>query len=264
MKKIAAFLLTLSLVLSLLVPRPAEAKTVRKRFTMRVRELKRLTIKNAKKRVAWKTLSGKNKIRLYKGEKKSVFILAKKKGTVRLQAKTGKKKIVYKITIKEALPETEKTPTPTSTPAATPAATPEPTLAPQVTITEQVANYEKEVLRLVNVERSKENLQALNLHSKLSQATAIRANELVESFSHTRPSGERCFTVFKEVGIASYYACGENIAAGQKTPEQVVSGWMSSPGHRANILSAKYRYMGIGYVETTTGMKRYWAQMFMS
>lgn len=131
-------------------------------------------------------------------------------------------------------------------------------------LNEQAANYEKEVLRLVNVERSKENLQALNLHSKLSQATAIRANELVESFSHTRPSGERCFTVFKEVGIASYYACGENIAAGQKTPEQVVSGWMSSPGHRANILSAKYRYMGIGYVETTTGMKRYWAQMFMS
>ena len=254
MKKIAALLLTLSLVLSVLVPGSAEAKTVQKRFTMRVRELKRLTIKNAKKRVAWKTLSGKNKIRIYKGEKKSVFILAKKK------AKTGKKKIVYKITIKEALQETEETPAPTSTPAATP----EPTLAPQVTITEQAANYEKEVLRLVNVERSKENLQALNLHSKLSQATAIRANELVESFSHTRPSGERCFTVFKEVGIASYYACGENIAAGQKTPEQVVSGWMSSPGHRANILSAKYRYMGIGYVETTTGMKRYWAQMFMS
>lgn len=250
MKKIAALLLTLSLVLSILVPEPAEAKTVQKRFTMRVRELKRLTIKNAKKRVAWKTLSGKNKIRLYKGEKKSVFILAKKKGTVRLQAKTGKKKIVYKITIKEALQKTEETPAPT--------------IAPQVTITEQAANYEKEVLRLVNVERSKENLQALNLHSKLSQATAIRANELVESFSHTRPSGERCFTVFKEVGIASYYACGENIAAGQKTPEQVVSGWMNSPGHRANILSAKYRYMGIGYVETTTGMKRYWAQMFMS
>jgi len=95
MKKIAALLLTLSLVLSILVPEPAEAKTVQKRFTMRVRELKRLTIKNAKKRVAWKTLSGKNKIRLYKGEKKSVFILAKKKGTVRLQAKTGKKKIVF-------------------------------------------------------------------------------------------------------------------------------------------------------------------------
>ena len=120
MKKIAALLLTLSLVLSILVPGPAEAKTVQKRFTMRVRELKRLTIKNAKKRVAWKTLSGKNKIRLYKGEKKSVFILAKKKGTVRLQAKTGKKKIVYKITIKKALQETEEIPAPTSTPAATP------------------------------------------------------------------------------------------------------------------------------------------------
>ena len=83
MKKIAALLLTFSLVLSVLVPGTAEAKTVQKKFTMRVRELKRLTIKNAKKRVVWKTLSGKNKIHVYKGEKKSVFILAKKKGTVR-------------------------------------------------------------------------------------------------------------------------------------------------------------------------------------
>ncbi len=260
MKKIAALLLTLSLVLSLLVPGIAEAKTVQKKFAMRVRELKRLTIKNAKKRVVWKTLSGKNKIHVYKGEKKSVFILAKKKGNVRLQAKTGKKKIVYKITIKEALKDTEATPTPTATPVATPA----PTLAPQVTLTEQAANYEKEVLRLVNVERSKENLQALNLHSKLSQAAAIRANELVESFSHTRPNGEKCYSVFKEVGIGSYFSAGENIAAGQTSPEQVVSNWMSSPGHRANILSEKYRYMAIGYVETTTGMKRYWSQMFMS
>lgn len=260
MKKIAALLLTLSLVLSLLVPGTAEAKTVQKKFTMRVRERKRLTIKNAKKRVVWKTLSGKNKIHVYKGEKKSVFILAKKKGTVRLQAKTGKKKIVYKITIKEALQDTEATPTQTPTPSATP----EPTLAPQVTLTEQAANYEKEVLRLVNIERSKENLQALNLHSELSQAAAIRANELTESFSHTRPNGEKCYSVFKEVGIGSFFSAGENIAAGQKSPEQVVSSWMSSPGHRANILSEKYRYMGIGYVETTTGMKCYWSQMFMS
>ena len=264
MKKIAALLLTLSLVLSVLVPGSAEAKTVQKRFTMRVRELKRLTIKNAKKRVAWKTLSGKNKIRLYKGEKKSVFILAKKKGTVRLQAKTGKKKIVYKITIKEALLVPDETPIPISTPAPTSEPTPEPTLAPQVTVTEEAANYEKEVLRLVNVERSKEGLQELSLDSKLSQASAIRANELLESFSHTRPSGARCFSVFKEVGINSYYACGENIAMGQKTPEQVVNSWMNSPGHRANILSWKYRYMGLGFCKTDQGMKYYWAQMFWS
>ena len=264
MKKIAALLLTLSLVLSVLVPGSAEAKTVQKRFTMRVRELKRLTIKNAKKRVAWKTLSGKNKIRLYKGEKKSVFILAKKKGTVRLQAKTGKKKIVYKITIKEALQVPDETPIPISTPAPTSEPTPEPTLAPQVTVTEEAAKYEKEVLRLVNVERSKEGLSELSLYSKLSQASAIRANELLESFSHTRPSGEKCFSVFKEVGINSYYACGENIAMGQKTPEQVVDAWMNSPGHRANILSWKYRYMGLGFCKTDQGLKYYWAQMFWS
>lgn len=261
MKRTAALLLTLALVLSVLVPGGSvEAKTVKKNFTMRVRELKHLTIKNAKKRVVWKKLSGKNKIRLYKDGKKSVFILSKKKGTARLQAKIGKKKIIYKITIKEALQEADETPMPTTTPEPTPEAT----LAPQVEITEQAANYEKEVLRLVNIERSKENLQELSLHSKLSQAAAIRANELTQSFSHTRPNGDRCFSVFSEVGIGSYYACGENIAAGQKSPQQVVESWMNSPGHRANIMSAKYRYMAIGYVETTTGMKRYWAQMFFS
>ena len=156
------------------------------------------------------------------------------------------------------------TPTPTPDPTPEPEPTPEPTLAPQVTVTEEAANYEKEVLRLVNVERSKEGLQELSLYSKLSQASAIRANELLESFSHTRPSGEKCFSVFKEVGINSYYACGENIAMGQKTPEQVVDAWMNSPGHRANILSWKYRYMGLGFCKTDQGMKYYWAQMFWS
>lgn len=263
MKRTAALLLTLALVLSVLTPgSAAEAKTVKKNFSMRVRELKHLTVKNTKKRVVWKKLSGKNKIHLYKDGKRAVFILAKRKGTVRLQAKTGKKKIVYKITIKEALQVPDETPIPTSTPESTPEPTPEPTLAPQVMVTEEVANYEKEVLRLVNVERSKEGLSELSLYSKLSQASAIRANELLESFSHTRPSGEKCFSVFKEVGINSYYACGENIAMGQKTPEQVVDAWMNSPGHRANILSWKYRYMGLGFCKTDQGMKYYWAQMF--
>lgn len=265
MKRTAALLLTLALVLSVLTPgSAAEAKTVKKNISMRVRELKHLTIKNTKKRVVWKKLSGKNKIHLYKDGKRAVFILAKKKGTVRLQAKMGKKKIVYKITIKEALLVPDETPIPISTPAPTSEPTPEPTLAPQVTVTEEAANYEKEVLRLVNVERSKEGLSELSLYSKLSQASAIRANELLESFSHTRPSGEKCFSVFKEVGINSYYACGENIAMGQKTPEQVVDAWMNSPGHRANILSWKYRYMGLGFCKTDQGMKYYWAQMFWS
>ena len=261
MKRTAALLLTLALVLSVLTPgSAAEAKTVKKNFSMRVREFKHLTVKKTKKRVVWKKLSGKNKIHLYKDGKRAVVILAKRKGTVRLQAKIGKKRIVYKITIKEALQVPDETPIPTSTSESTP----EPTLAPQVTVTEEAANYEKEVLRLVNVERSKKGLQELSLYSKLSQASAIRANELLEKFSHTRPSGEECFSVLSEVGIGSYYACGENVAAGQKTPEQVVNSWMNSPGHRANILSGEFRYMGLGFCKTDKGMKYYWAQMFMN
>lgn len=97
MKKIAALLLTLSLVLSILVPEPAEAKTVQKRFTMRVRELKRLTIKNAKKRVAWKTLSGKNKIRLYKGEKNRFSFWQKRRELFACRQKQGRKKSFIRL-----------------------------------------------------------------------------------------------------------------------------------------------------------------------
>lgn len=92
MKKIAALLLTRHWCLSILVPGTRRGKTVQKRFTMRVRELKRLTIKNAKKRVAWKTLSGKNKIRLYKGEKKIGFHSGKKEGNCSLAGKNREEK----------------------------------------------------------------------------------------------------------------------------------------------------------------------------
>ena len=89
MKKIAALLLTLSLVLSILVPEPAEAKTVQKRFTMRVRELKRLTIKNAKKRVAWKTLSGNSALQ----RRKNIgFHSGKKEGNCSLAGKNREEK----------------------------------------------------------------------------------------------------------------------------------------------------------------------------
>ena len=60
----------------------------------------------------------------------------------------------------------------------------------------------------------------------------------------------------------SYRSCGENIAWGQKTPEQVMEGWMNSAGHRANILNASYTEIGVGFYQNASGVN-YWSQLFI-
>ncbi|MCD7826086.1 MAG: CAP domain-containing protein [Clostridiaceae bacterium] len=121
--------------------------------------------------------------------------------------------------------------------------------------------YAKRVLKLVNEEREEAGVAALTLDDTLCSAANVRAKELVQSFDHTRPSGESCSTVLQEYDY-SYTAFGENIAAGQSTPKQVVTSWMNSEGHRANILSANYTKMGLGYYKASSGYKYYWAQIF--
>lgn len=121
--------------------------------------------------------------------------------------------------------------------------------------------YADEVLALVNEERAKVGLSPLVLDEKLNTAAMIRANEIVEKFDHIRPNGTSCFTVLQENNI-SYNAVGENIAEGQATPAQVMTGWMNSEGHRANILSPKYGKLGIGFVKSSSGYQYYWVQIF--
>ncbi len=73
-------------------------------------------------------------------------------------------------------------------------------------------------------------------------------------FSHTRPNGSSCFSLYDEAGL-DYRAAGENIAAGYYGASAVVDGWMNSTGHRANILSESYDYLATGYA--TGGSLRY-------
>ena len=77
-------------------------------------------------------------------------------------------------------------------------------------------------------------------------------------FSHTSPTYGSPFDQMRAAGI-QYRAAGENIAQGQRTPEQVVNAWMNSPGHRANILNANYTHIGVGFVENGY----YWTQQFI-
>jgi len=119
--------------------------------------------------------------------------------------------------------------------------------------------YAAEVLRLVNAERKKAGLAELRGMAPLSSAAQKRAEEIAVTFDHKRPNGSGCFTVLGEYGVSSQ-ARGENIAAGQTTPAQVMSGWMNSPGHRANILG-DYDRLGVGvHVKNNTV---YWSQMFI-
>lgn len=121
--------------------------------------------------------------------------------------------------------------------------------------TTEESDYISEVIRLVNQERVKEGLAALQTNDAISEAAQVRAAELPALFDHTRPDGSSCFTALDEAGVR-YWTAGENIAAGYSTPEQVVEGWMNSTGHRANILSSSFTTIGVGR------KGRYWVQLF--
>lgn len=115
------------------------------------------------------------------------------------------------------------------------------------------------VLAEVNAARAKNGLSALTLDASMNRAAAVRAAELAQSFSHTRPNGSRGLTALNEAGV-SYRTAGENIASGQQSAQAVVSAWMNSSGHRANILSASFGRMGVG--QATIGGRTYWVQLF--
>ena len=125
--------------------------------------------------------------------------------------------------------------------------------------TEVSANFAQEVLELVNIERAKEHLKPLKLSVAMNHYAQIRAKEITKKFSHTRPSGYSCFTVIPK----PYKTVGENIAAGQRSAQEVVQAWMDSPGHRANIMNPKFEELGMGYLYLPDSKyKHYWVQLF--
>ena len=116
-----------------------------------------------------------------------------------------------------------------------------------------------EVYEITNNYRSLIGVSSLTLDSSLVEAASIRAKELSNSFSHTRPNGSSCFTVLSELGI-SYGTAGENIAAGYSSSQSVMEGWRSSSGHYQNIISSKFKKIGIGV--NIINNQYYWVQIF--
>lgn len=115
------------------------------------------------------------------------------------------------------------------------------------------------VVELVNAERTKQGLPGLVADADLNMAAKIRAKEIAESFSHTRPNGTYCNTVLIDNEIP-YGFMGENIAKGGDDVNKVMELWMNSEGHRKNILSANFNKIGVACYEYKEYV--YWVQIF--
>lgn len=124
----------------------------------------------------------------------------------------------------------------------------------------QVLSYEAEVVRLVNEVRAENGLEPLKLNWELSRVARYKSQDMKDKnyFSHTSPTFGSPFQMIRNFGL-SYRTAGENIARGYATPKAVMEGWMNSPSHRANILKASYRQIGVGYV----AQGNYWTQHFI-
>ncbi|MBA8927361.1 uncharacterized protein YkwD [Kutzneria viridogrisea] len=120
---------------------------------------------------------------------------------------------------------------------------------------------ENEVLALVNKERRANGCGDLHWDDRLALAARKHSQDMAvrNYFSHDTPEGVDPWQRIKAVGYAD--PSGENIAAGQNSPESVMTSWMNSPGHRANILNCSFKALGVGeYKGGSYGF--YWTQDF--
>lgn len=120
----------------------------------------------------------------------------------------------------------------------------------------------EEVIRLINKERIKVGLSPLGTYTALDEVAKIRALELTEKYSHTRPSGGYCDSLMHSNGaIRNVWAIGENIAGGYRTASEVMDAWMNSSGHRDNILSRDYTHVAVAMAYGPNNTC-YWVQVF--
>ncbi|WP_367325433.1 CAP domain-containing protein [Streptomyces sp. HUAS ZL42] len=121
---------------------------------------------------------------------------------------------------------------------------------------------EAEVVDLTNRERTRAGLRPLAPDPLLARAAQAHSADMVARsfYSHTSPEGSRPWDRAAAAGSARR-TIGENIACGQRSPAEVVDGWMNSPGHRANILNPGFTHIGVGFAGGGRA-GTYWTQLF--
>ena len=108
------------------------------------------------------------------------------------------------------------------------------------------ASFENQVVELTNVQRAAAGCGPLHLDARLQAAAIAHSVDMRARgyFAHDTPDGVTPWTRMADAGYTAPSA--ENIAMGQATPQDVVTAWMNSPGHRANILSCSSEAIGVG------------------
>ena len=135
-------------------------------------------------------------------------------------------------------------------------------LAAPALATTQLNKYEKQVVTLINKERTKRGLAQLRVNAKLTESARGHSAEMGELkyFAHTSPGGENWSSRVVRYGYKrqgyDYWKAGENIYCGAmlySSPVACVDAWMSSRSHRNVILTKVFRDLGVGAVKTETG-----------
>ncbi len=144
-----------------------------------------------------------------------------------------------------------------------------PAVAAPAPTSADTSSYAARVVQLTNAERGKVGLPALSSNTALTSAAVAYAGVLSQDkcFAHNCPPqpdlAQRLIGAGYSFSGYRSWSWGENIAAGYQTPEAVVAAWMTSPGHRANILNASYHDSGVGLaVKSGTRYGLYWVQDF--
>lgn len=158
--------------------------------------------------------------------------------------------------------QTVQTPQPAQPAATEPAQQKPVTTAPSTPTqtTSTLSAFEQKVVDLTNQQRAKNGLPALKVDEMLSKMAREKSRDMSANgyFSHTSPTYGSPFDMMKQYGI-TYRSAGENIAMGQRSPEEVVNAWMNSEGHRKNILSPNFTHIGVGHI----AQGNYWTQEFI-
>ncbi|MCC7540465.1 MAG: hypothetical protein IT379_29885 [Deltaproteobacteria bacterium] len=149
-------------------------------------------------------------------------------------------------------------PPPTTPPSTPPPTTPPPAPPPSTGCGNAI---EQEELALTNMARASSGLGPLECDPLLTEVARAHSQDMCDRgyFDHTSLDGRSPFDRMRDAGVR-YGTAGENIAWGQRTPDEVHDAWMNSSGHRANILGGDYNRIGIGYVEC--GGMPLWTQNF--
>ena len=125
-----------------------------------------------------------------------------------------------------------------------------------------------EIINLTNQHRAQLGLSALSVDLDLAEAAQYHSGNMAASdfFDHQDPDGRRPADRAEDFGYENRFV-GENIASGFTTPQAVFTGWLNSPGHRANIENANWNEIGVGYYflandPGTYTNRHYWTQKF--